>query len=1008
MVMTDRGSASNGSSGSVAGQSARRGCRRPGRRSRPGPAPSRGRPAPGRPARRPRARAVRRGGGARRAWAEAYLAAGRHAPIARRERLRLLEPEADDAADRVVPDGHAVQRVGGLDRPPVVGDDDELRLVGEAPERVGEAPDVGLVERRVDLVEDAERDRPDLEHGEQQGDRRQGPLAARQHRERLGLLARWPGDDLDAGRAQVGRVGQRQLGEAAAEELLEAVREGALERGERRPEPIRDHRVELGDQVAGADDGGPQVGCLRLERLESRPERRVLIDGVRVDRAELVEAAPQLPEPDRARCRGRRWLGRPQRRHAGQRALERRDVVRDGVVVGGVGGRRDGRIGRRGGRSVTSSASVSRGRRVALARPILPGQLPQPGDPEISQAAQLDDHALVQRLEPEPGLEIDVVRAAQPGVGGTQALTCLGRLAFGRGAALAVDGVGGADLLERWPAPPPRWPSSRPSPSAACPSPRPATARARPARRPRDRRGPSAPRPARSTPRPGPALAPPRVEPPRERRHRRPVGRAGARSSAARDSQAASADPSAASPAVSSGTTGADASVPGRGHGRAGALELGSQSLGLRLVPGRLPDDRLQPSRREPFGLLGRPAFPTRPALLGAGGLDGGGGGLRAGGGPDGSRPQVRDLAVERRRLAGQAFALGAPFEDRLGGTERDPEVADHRGPVARHGDPAGRQHRPGWPGTRQDPAARPPGPGRAGPPRRRRDGPRHRACHHRPRPGPRGTGARVDRQRRVGRRPAPRRRARRARPRGRAPHRRRRRRRGSPPPAPLRPQPADPGSIARSSSSRRPPTRRAARAIPRVSSSASLASRPSSRARTAVADALAVTARSWAVTRAASVASARSRAASRRALAARSASMAVVSLARAAARSRLETALAPRTTRSPGRPRHRRAARSRPAAAGRSRPRPGVPPRPAGGRPAPRPVPGARCATSRARRGRGPARGRPRRASPRGRDRAAGPVPPARDVRRPARPRPRPVPRAAAADRVPAPRAPR
>ena len=138
------------------------------------------------PGRRPRAvGGSRRGGVARRASRRAYPAAARDAAIARGERLGLVEPKADDPADRVVADGHAVERVGRLDRAAVVGDDDELGLVGEAAQRVGEAADVRLVERRVDLVEDAERDRPDLEHREQQGDRGQGPLAARQHRQRL-------------------------------------------------------------------------------------------------------------------------------------------------------------------------------------------------------------------------------------------------------------------------------------------------------------------------------------------------------------------------------------------------------------------------------------------------------------------------------------------------------------------------------------------------------------------------------------------------------------------------------------------------------------------------------------------------------------------------------------------------------------------------------------------------------------------------------------------------------
>ena len=90
-------------------------------------------------------------------------------------------------------------------------------------------PDVCLVERGVDLVEHAERGRPDLEHREQERDGRQRPLAAREHRQRLRLLARRPGGDLDAGRRQVGRVGQDELGEPAAEQLLEAGVEGELE-----------------------------------------------------------------------------------------------------------------------------------------------------------------------------------------------------------------------------------------------------------------------------------------------------------------------------------------------------------------------------------------------------------------------------------------------------------------------------------------------------------------------------------------------------------------------------------------------------------------------------------------------------------------------------------------------------------------------------------------------------------------------------------------------------------
>ena len=139
-------------------------------------------------------------------------------------RGQVCEAERDDAADRVVADRDAVERVGGLDRAAVVGDDDELDVLGERAQRRAEAPDVRLVERRVDLVEHAERHGPDLEHREQQRDRGQGALATGEHRQRLALLARRSRRDLHAGRREVVRLGQRELGLAPAEQLPEAPR----------------------------------------------------------------------------------------------------------------------------------------------------------------------------------------------------------------------------------------------------------------------------------------------------------------------------------------------------------------------------------------------------------------------------------------------------------------------------------------------------------------------------------------------------------------------------------------------------------------------------------------------------------------------------------------------------------------------------------------------------------------------------------------------------------------
>ena len=63
------------------------------------------------------------------------------------------------------------------------------------------------------------RHRAHLEHGEQKGDRREGALAARQHGQRLRLLARRPGDDLDTRLGEVAGLGEAEAGEATAEEL---------------------------------------------------------------------------------------------------------------------------------------------------------------------------------------------------------------------------------------------------------------------------------------------------------------------------------------------------------------------------------------------------------------------------------------------------------------------------------------------------------------------------------------------------------------------------------------------------------------------------------------------------------------------------------------------------------------------------------------------------------------------------------------------------------------------
>src|SRR5579859_4840554 len=125
----------------------------------------------------------------------------------------------DDLRDAVAAHRDAVEHVGGFHRALLVCDDHELRAVRVLPQQRDEAPDVRVVECRLDLVQQIERARPREEERKEERDRAERLLAARQERQPLHTLA---------GRAQLDGLGQflSQL-----LELLQALLEiGALRR----------------------------------------------------------------------------------------------------------------------------------------------------------------------------------------------------------------------------------------------------------------------------------------------------------------------------------------------------------------------------------------------------------------------------------------------------------------------------------------------------------------------------------------------------------------------------------------------------------------------------------------------------------------------------------------------------------------------------------------------------------------------------------------------------------
>src|SRR5690606_8341314 len=102
----------------------------------------------------------------------------------------------------------------------VVRDDDELNAVRHLLDDLRKTADVRIVERRVDLVEQTERRRIQLEDRKYQRNRGQRLLTAREQMNRARLLAGRARHDRDTGGQQVLAV-ELEIGVSAAEQARE-------------------------------------------------------------------------------------------------------------------------------------------------------------------------------------------------------------------------------------------------------------------------------------------------------------------------------------------------------------------------------------------------------------------------------------------------------------------------------------------------------------------------------------------------------------------------------------------------------------------------------------------------------------------------------------------------------------------------------------------------------------------------------------------------------------------
>ena len=126
-------------------------------------------------------------------------------------------------------------------------DEQELGLLSHALDHRTEALGIGIVKRRIHLVEHDERQGAHGKHAQEQCHTRQCALAAGEERELLPALERRTRIYLDAGATGFPLIGEPELGVASAEEELEVGGKGGLQRGEL----LREGRLDEGVQLHG-------------------------------------------------------------------------------------------------------------------------------------------------------------------------------------------------------------------------------------------------------------------------------------------------------------------------------------------------------------------------------------------------------------------------------------------------------------------------------------------------------------------------------------------------------------------------------------------------------------------------------------------------------------------------------------------------------------------------------------------------------------------------------------
>src|SRR5688500_15772096 len=226
---------------------------------------------------------------------------------------RLLDVHRDHARDARLGHGDADQLLGHLHRDLVVADEQELRLRRHALHQVAEALGIAVVERRIDLVEQAEGRRVELEQREHQRDGGERLLAAGEQVDAGVALAGRLGHDLHPGVEDL-LAGHQQLRLAAAEQ-------GRKERAEMPVDAVEGLAQQLARLAVDAPDGVLQgvhrfleVRGLGIQEALALAAGAELFERREVHRPELGDRlvdARDLPLQRRGARRALRLLGEP-------------------------------------------------------------------------------------------------------------------------------------------------------------------------------------------------------------------------------------------------------------------------------------------------------------------------------------------------------------------------------------------------------------------------------------------------------------------------------------------------------------------------------------------------------------------------------------------------------------------------------------------------------------------------------------------------------------------------